>query len=134
MDAEAAMKRIPPHSIEAEQAVLGAMLMSRDAVMTASEILTGDDFYQKAYGILFDAMVDLFKAGRPVDLITIQEYMKEKDVPPEVSSMEYVRELLADTTTSAVVQLLRHMRISLFNPTGQPSQFNRYGFGRKYCH
>ena len=104
MDVEAAMKRIPPHSIKAEKAVLGAMLMSRDAVMTASEILTGDDFYQKAYGILFDAMVDLFKAGRPVDLITIQEYMKEKDVPPEVSSMEYVRELLADTTTSAGVK------------------------------
>ena len=102
MDVEAAMKRIPPHSIKAEKAVLGAMLMSRDAVMTAntrssvprySRVMI---FYQKAYGILFDAMVDLFKAAGPVDLITIQEYMKEKDVPPEVSSMEYVRELLAD--------------------------------------
>ena len=104
MDVEAAMKRIPPHSIKAEQAVLGAMLMNKDAVASASEILSGEDFDQTAYGILFDAIVDLFKAGRPVDLITIQEYLKEKNVPPEVSSMEYVRELLADTQTSANVK------------------------------
>ena len=64
---EAAMKRIPPHSIDAEQAVLGAMLMNKDAVMTASEILTGEDFYQTAYGIIFDCVVNLFKAGKPVD-------------------------------------------------------------------
>ena len=101
---EAAMKRIPPHSIEAEQAVLGAMLMNKDAVMVASEMLTGDDFYQTAYGILFDAVVELFKEGRPVDLITLQEHLKEKDVPPEISSMEYVRELLAGTQTSANIK------------------------------
>ena len=104
MDIEAAMKRIPPHSIEAEQAVLGAMLMNKDAVMVASEILTGDDFYQSAYGILFDAVVELFKEGRPVDLITLQEHLKEKNVPPEISSMEYARELLAGTQTSANVK------------------------------
>ena len=101
---EAAMKRIPPHSIEAEQAVLGAMLMNKDAVQVASEMLTGDDFYQTAYGILFDAVVDLFKEGRPVDLITLQEHLKEKDVPPEVSSMEYARELLEGTQTSANIK------------------------------
>src|SRR5699024_2984681 len=104
MDAEAAMKRIPTHSIEAEQAVLGAMLMNKDAVMIVSEIITGEDFYQTAYGILFDAIVDLFKAGRPVDLITLQEHLKEKDVPPEVSSMEYARELLEGAVTSANVK------------------------------
>ena len=104
MDIEAAMKRIPPHSIEAEQAVLGAMLMNKDAVMIASEILSGDDFYQTAYGILFDAVVDLFKTGRPVDLITLQEHLKEKDVPPEISSMEFARELLAGTQTSANIK------------------------------
>ena len=73
MDIEAAMKRIPPHSIEAEQAVLGAMLMNKDAVMVASEMLTGDDFYQTAYGILFDAGVELFKEGRPVDQMCIRD-------------------------------------------------------------
>ena len=78
MDMEAAMKRIPPHSAEAEQAVLGAMLMNKEAITVASEILSGDDFYQTAYGILFNSMVELFHAGKPVDLITLQEYLKER--------------------------------------------------------
>lgn len=101
---EAAMKRIPPHSIDAEQAVLGAMLMNKDAVMTASEILTGEDFYQTAYGIIFDCVVNLFKAGKPVDLITLQEQLKEENVPPEISSMEFVKDLLEGTQTSANVK------------------------------
>ena len=86
---EAVIKRILPHSIEAEAAVIGAMLLNKDAIMETSEILAGDDFYQAAYGILFDSMVELFHMGRPVDLITLQEHLKEKNVPPEVSSMEY---------------------------------------------
>lgn len=75
---EAAIKRILPHSTEAEQAVVGAMLMDKDAIMVAAEMLTGEDFYQSAYGMLFDAMVELFQAGKPVDLITLQEHLKEK--------------------------------------------------------
>ena len=84
MDMEAAMKRIPPHSAEAEQAVLGAMLMNKEAISMASEIITGEDFYQTAYGILFDCIVEMFQQGKPVDLITLQDYLKEKDVPPEI--------------------------------------------------
>ena len=104
MDIDAAMKRIPPHSAEAEQAVLGAMLMNKEAVMVASEIISGEDFYQTAYGILFDAMVELFHKGKPIDLITLQEHLKEKDVPPEVSSMEYARDLRTDPTVINTVQ------------------------------
>lgn len=101
MEMEAAIKRILPHSAEAEQAVLGAMLMNKDAILTVSEILKGSDFYQTAYGILFDAMVELFQEGRPVDLITLQEHLKEKNVPPEVSSLEFARDFLNSTQTSA---------------------------------
>lgn len=104
MEMEAAIKRILPHSAEAEQAVVGAMLMNKDAIMSASEIITGEDFYQTAYGILFDSMVELFQAGKPVDLITLQEHLKEKDVPPEISSMEFARDLIASVQTSANVK------------------------------
>ena len=104
MEMEAAIKRILPHSAEAEQAVVGAMLMNKDAIMSASEIIRGEDFYQTAYGILFDSMVELFQAGKPVDLITLQEHLKEKDVPPEISSMEFARDLVASVTTSANVK------------------------------
>lgn len=60
---EALIKRILPHSIEAEQSVIGSMLMGREAIMAASEILTSDDFYQHQYGVIFDAMVELFNEG-----------------------------------------------------------------------
>ena len=79
---EAVIKRIMPHSMEAEQSVVGSMLMDREAIMVASEIVAGEDFYTKQYGIVFDAMVELFNEGKPVDLITLQERLREKDVPP----------------------------------------------------
>ena len=101
---EALIKRIPPHSLEAEQSVIGAMLLDRDAILVASEILTSDDFYQNQYGIIFDAMVELCNEGKPVDLVTLQNRLKEKDLPPDISSMEYVRELIEAVPTSANVK------------------------------
>lgn len=94
------LKRVLPHSIEAEQAVISSMLLSRDAIVTASEIITGDDFYSKQFGIIFDTIVELNDAGQAVDLITVQNKLKEKDVPPEVSSMEFVRDLMSLETSS----------------------------------
>ena len=101
---EAVIKRILPHSEEAEQAVIGSMLMSRTAIQTASEILTEDDFYQKQYGIIFGAMTELFNAGGEVDMVTLQNRLREKNVPPEISEMEYVRDLLSAVPTSANVR------------------------------
>ena len=83
---EALLKRVLPHSIEAEQSVVGSMIMDREAIVVASEVICGDDFYSKQYGILFDAMVELHEEGMQVDLVTLQNRLKEKDVPPEVSS------------------------------------------------
>lgn len=101
---EALIKRVMPHSAEAEQSVVGAMLMDKDAILTAAEIIGGQDFYQTVYGVIFDSIVELFNEGKPVDLITLQERLREKDVPPEVSSLEFVRELLTSVTTSANVK------------------------------
>lgn len=101
---ETLIKRVMPHSVEAEQSVVGAMLMDKDAILAASEIVCGDDFYQNAYGVIFDSMVELFNEGKPVDLITLQERLKEKEVPPEISSLEFVRDLVAAVPTSANVR------------------------------
>ena len=101
---EALIKRILPHSVEAEQSVIGSMLMGREAIMTASEILTSEDFYQHQYGIIFDAMVELFNEGKAVDVVTLQNRLKEKDVPPEIAGMEFVRDLLNAVPTSANVK------------------------------
>jgi len=101
---DALIKRVLPHSIEAEQSVIGSMLMDRDAIIAASEIVTAGDFYQHQYGIMFEAMLELFNENRPVDLVTLQNRLKEKDVPPEVSSMEFVRDIITMVPTSVNVK------------------------------
>ena len=101
---EALIKRVLPHSIEAEQAVIGAMLMDKEAILTSSEIISGEDFYQSAYGVIFEAIVEIYNEGKPVDLITLQTRLKEKDVPAEISSLEFVRELVTAVPTSANVK------------------------------
>ncbi len=101
---EALLKRVLPHSIEAEQSVIGAMIMDKDAIVTASEMVAQEDFYSKQCGVLFEAMVELNDEGKPVDLITLQDRLKEKDVPPEVSSLEYIRDLITAVPTSANIK------------------------------
>ena len=101
---EAILKRVLPHSVEAEQSVIGSMLMDREAITVASEQISGDDFYGKQYGILFDTMVELNDEGKPVDLVTLQDRLKEKGVPPEISSLEYIRDIVAAVPTSANIK------------------------------
>ena len=101
---EEVIKRIPPNSMEAERSVLAAMLMDRDAVISASEILTGDDFYNRQYGMVFECMVELVNQGEPVDMVTVQNRLKEKDVSPETASLEFVRELMLGYITSANIR------------------------------
>lgn len=101
---ESVLKRILPHSMEAEQSVIGSMIMDREAIVVASELVTGEDFYSRQYGILFETMVELHNEGKPVDLVTLQDRLKEKDVPPEVSSLEFVRDLITAVPTSANIK------------------------------
>ena len=102
--AEEWQKRILPNSPDAEKSVIGSMLMDKDAITTASEILLGEDFYVKQNQILFETMVELHNEGKPVDLITLQNRLKEKDIPPEITAMQFVRELLDSVPTSANVK------------------------------
>ena len=101
---EALIKRGLPHSVEAEQSVIGSMLMDREAIIAASEIITGADFYQHQYGVMFESMVELFNEGKPVDLVTLQNRLREKDVPPEVSSLDFVRDIMTSVRTSVYVK------------------------------
>ena len=101
---EALLKKVLPHSMEAEQSVVCSMLMDREAITIASEIIHGDDFYGKQYGVLFDTMVELNDEGKPVDLVVLQDRLKEKDVPPEVSSLEFMKDLLSSYYTSVNIK------------------------------
>ena len=101
---ENVIKRIMPHSVEAEQCVIGSMIMDPDAITAASEIITGEDFYNKQYGVLFETMIEIQEGGSPVDLVTLQNRLREKQVPPEVSGLEYIRDLIAAVPTSANIK------------------------------
>jgi len=98
---EAVIKRIQPNSIEAEQSVIGSMLMDREAIVEVSDILSKDDFYYSQYGMLYEAMVSLYNEGKPVDLVTVSNKLKEMGAPDSVSSLEYVGDILAMVPTSA---------------------------------
>lgn len=91
---ETLIKRIMPNSLEAEQSVIGSMLIDPEAVVTAMEMLGSEDFYHRQYGVLFEAITELYNSGQPVDLIMLQNRLKEKDVPAEVASLEFMRELM----------------------------------------
>lgn len=101
---EAAIKRIMPHDTVAEQSVIGSMFMSKDALVAASEMLCKDDFYGKQYGILFEAMVELYNAEKPVDVVTLRNHLIETGAPEEVSSLEFVREVIAAVPNSGSIK------------------------------
>ncbi len=101
---ETVIKRVMPHSAEAEQSVIGSMILDRDAIMIASEIITSEDFYQKQYAVIFEALVELFEEDKPADLVMLQERLRAKNVPEEISSMEFVKNLLDDASTSVNIK------------------------------
>lgn len=101
---ETLIKRIQPHSIEAEQSVVGSMFMDKEAIITASELLTREDFYNPSFAVLFEAVVELFNEGKAVDLITVQNRLKEKDVPPEVYDLKNISDIVSAVPTSANIR------------------------------
>ena len=98
---EAFIKKVQPNSPEAEKSVIGSMLMDRDAIIEVADVLVKEDFYQNTNGILYEAMVELYREGKPVDLITLQNKLKEKQVPESIQSLDYIRELVEAVPTSA---------------------------------
>lgn len=101
---EALIKRIMPNSPEAEQSVIGCMIMDREAAILASEALLREDFYHQQYGIVFETITELYNGEQPVDVVTLQECLRRKDVPPEISSPEFIGEMVASVPTSANVK------------------------------
>ncbi|MDD6657330.1 MAG: replicative DNA helicase [Lachnospiraceae bacterium] len=95
-------KRVMPYSLEAEQAVIGAMISDKDAIVTATELLTAEDFYGKQNGIIFDAIVELYDRGSVPDVIPLQNKLKEKGIPDEINNVEYLGGLVADTNSSLI--------------------------------
>lgn len=85
--------RVPPHNEEAEQAVLGAMLLSRDAIAKVIEILHSDSFYYEHNGIIFRVIVELFEKGLPVDLVSVTEELRSRNLLDRVGGSVYLASL-----------------------------------------
>ncbi|HEY7917493.1 MAG TPA: DnaB-like helicase N-terminal domain-containing protein, partial [Acidimicrobiales bacterium] len=70
--------RVPPHNLEAEESLLGAMLLSRDAIASAMEICKPEDFYKSSHGHIFQAITSLFSQGEPADWVTVTEELRRR--------------------------------------------------------
>ena len=101
---DTAIRRIMPHDSAAEESVVGSMLFDKEAIDLAGELLLKEDFYEKQYGIVFEAMVELNNAGKSVDMVTLQSYLKEKDVPDEIASLEFLQGIMQLYITSSNVK------------------------------
>lgn len=95
--------RIPPQNIEAEQAVLGAMLIDKDAVTTVAEKLQPDDFYREAHKVIYGAMLELYMKNQPVDLLTVTDILKKMNKLEDVGGIAYVTSLANVVPTAANV-------------------------------
>ena len=98
------IKRIPPHSTDAEQSVIGAMFLDKEAIITAQGILRSSDFYERQYGILFEAIVELSNEGKAPDTVTVTEKLKQKQAPQELMNPVFLGELVNRVPTSASIK------------------------------
>jgi replicative DNA helicase len=92
--------RLPPQSIEAEQSVLGALLIDRDAVIEVADFLRPQDFYRQAHGTIYDAILELYDRREPVDIVTVSETLERREALEQVGGSAYLTSLINLTPTA----------------------------------
>jgi len=97
------MERVPPQNLEAEQSVLGSMLIDREAIVIASELVRPTDFYREGHQKIFEAMLALSERGEPVDLITLSEELEQQNLLETVGGISYLTTLANIVPTAANV-------------------------------
>lgn len=99
--AEEGLSYVMPHSVEAEKSVIGSMMMDQQVIENTMSTLSEEDFYSRQYGILFTCIVELYEKKIPVDIVTLQEALREKNIPEEVGGIEVMKEIISTLPTSA---------------------------------
>lgn len=97
-------ERVPPQNIEAEQAVLGAMLIDKEAIAKATEVLSADDFYREAHRVIFSAMLELYNKNEAVDMVTVTEILKRDNKLEGIGGIAYITSLANVVLTAANVK------------------------------
>ncbi|HEY9785986.1 MAG TPA: DnaB-like helicase N-terminal domain-containing protein, partial [Candidatus Obscuribacterales bacterium] len=95
------LERLPPQSIEAEQAVLGALLVSGDGISRVVDVLDPDYFYRKAHQVIYAAMLDLYENNEPIDIVTVSQYLKDEEKLEHVGGRQYITDLALAVATTA---------------------------------
>ena len=103
-EVESHIDRLPPQNIEAEQSILGAILIDNDALPKALEVIDPDDFYKQSHRKIFQAMVELFEKSEPIDLITLSDHMKRGDELDAVGGISYLSSLVNMVPTAANIK------------------------------
>lgn len=94
------IKKKLPYDLKAEQAVIGSMFLNRDKIVDVLDIIKKEDFYNQQYGILFEAMADLYRGGKSVDPVTVGNRLKEKNIPEDIISVQNIAEIISAVPTS----------------------------------
>src|SRR5207237_10424190 len=97
------LSRVPPHNLEAEESVLGACLLSRQAIATALETVAAEDFYKPAHAEMFRIMLDLYARGEPVDAVTLGEELRRAGKLDEFGGKPYLFTLVNSVPTPGSV-------------------------------
>jgi replicative DNA helicase len=96
--------RIPPHSAEAEESVLGALLLDKDAIIAVAEFLRADDFYDERHQEIFTSCIELYEERTPIDVLTVSERLKKKKLLKGIGGSSYLAELTNKVPTAAHVE------------------------------
>lgn len=100
MDESVLTARQMPHDENAEKSVLGAMLYDREAISSVMEIINSEDFYRSDYGMIYDAILEVYNSSETVDPVTVSAKLQEKNAPDQISSIEYLAQLIAFVPSS----------------------------------
>ncbi|MDW5378728.1 replicative DNA helicase [Halomonas sp. HP20-15] len=138
LDQETAALKVPPHSLEAEQSVLGGLMLDNSAWDTVSELLVADDFYRYEHRLVFNAMIPLAEGGHPLDVVTLSEALESRDQLDTVGGLGYLADLARNTPSASnirayanivreratlrkLIQAANQIAESSFAPQGRPS-------------
>src|SRR6266481_3863092 len=96
--------KVPPQNLEAEQAVLGSLLIDKTAIFRVADVLVENDFYSPTHETIYRAIIDMYERRQPLDIMTLTGYLKEKDLLKNVGGSSYLAELTNQVTTASHVE------------------------------
>lgn len=98
------LSRMPPHNMEAEQSVLGCMLLDKESVVTATDFLHSEDFYADSHKEIFESMLDIYDRGEPIDLVTVTEQLRQRGTLGAIGGVSYISDLSMAVPSTANVR------------------------------